>query len=113
MSSMYLNCARQSSELFSALETSFIAISFFAGSSRFLRLAAGLAGGWGAGGLVAGGLVAGGLAGGAGGLAVAVGDGTLPPAQAAALSLQPDGVPGPPPRKPNETEAPGAMVPFH
>src|SRR5882724_7818847 len=34
MSSMYLNWARQSSEEFSALETSFIAISFLAGSSR-------------------------------------------------------------------------------
>jgi hypothetical protein len=34
MSSMYLYCAFQSSEEFSALETSFMAISFFAGSSR-------------------------------------------------------------------------------
>src|SRR3954470_2161186 len=34
MSSMYLYCAFQSSEEFSALETSFIAISFFAGAER-------------------------------------------------------------------------------
>src|SRR4051794_11045391 len=34
MSSMYLYCAFQSSEEFSALDTSFMAISFFAGSSR-------------------------------------------------------------------------------
>ncbi len=34
MSSMYLYWAFQSSEEFSALETIFIAISFFAGSSR-------------------------------------------------------------------------------
>ncbi len=33
MSSMYLYCAFQSSEEFSALETIFMAISFFAGSS--------------------------------------------------------------------------------
>lgn len=40
MSSMYLYCAFQSSEEFSALETSFMAISFFAGSSRPLGAAA-------------------------------------------------------------------------
>src|SRR3954454_1775886 len=34
MSSMYLYCAFQSSDEFSALETSFIAISFFAGAER-------------------------------------------------------------------------------
>src|SRR3954454_22958293 len=34
MSSMYLYCAFQSSEEFSALDTNFMAISFFAGSSR-------------------------------------------------------------------------------
>ena len=40
MSSMYLYCARQSSEEFSALETSSLAISFMRGSVRFSRVAA-------------------------------------------------------------------------
>src|SRR5687768_4809948 len=38
--------------------------------------------------------------------------GTLPPSQEAPLSLQLDGEPEPLPLKPNETEVPGASVPF-
>src|SRR6185369_15219729 len=44
MSSMYLYCAFQLSEEFSALETSSIAISFFFGSVRSTRAFAGTAG---------------------------------------------------------------------
>src|SRR5918993_5302365 len=74
MSSMYGNCARQSVEEFSAVATTCIATSFFAGSSRSapldgrLVVAGGvLAGGALAGGALAGGAVAGGvLAGGVG-----------------------------------------------
>lgn len=40
MSSMYAYCARQSSEEFSALETSCIAMSFLAGASRPVESAA-------------------------------------------------------------------------
>ncbi len=38
--------------------------------------------------------------------------GVVPPVQAAPLSRQFAGTPEPLPRKPKETEAPGAMVPF-
>ncbi|OLB67222.1 MAG: hypothetical protein AUI10_00585 [Actinobacteria bacterium 13_2_20CM_2_72_6] len=42
----------------------------------------------------------------------ALGDGPPPPPHDASLSVQFDGLPGPEPRKPKLTEAPGATVPF-